>query len=127
VLGILLGLLTLYGLGIGFVHLFASYCLWGRPASKHVVIVTYENETTLEGVLRALDFRANWSSIETKVTLLDKGSKDDTLSVAKRWMGGEYATSWNLIQATSEHEAQHWISQIGEVDRIIHLANKIRK
>ncbi len=126
-LGIILGILTLYGLGIGFVHLFASYCHWGRSTSKHVVIVTYENETTLEWVLRMLAFQANWSTTETKVTLLDTGSKDDTLSVAERWMGGKFAASCNLIQATNEHEALFWISQIGEVDRIIHLANELRK
>ncbi|NBI27723.1 hypothetical protein [Chengkuizengella marina] len=50
----------------------------------HYVIISYQNEKLIEWVLRSIFFFFWFHGKEVKITVVDKGSTDDTLAITNR-------------------------------------------
>ncbi|MFD1179575.1 hypothetical protein ACFQ3W_25205 [Paenibacillus puldeungensis] len=79
-------ILLCYGLAAVLVHMLHRFYSRRKPNSHmiHYVLVTRNHEGQMEWYLRALSWYARLRGLSLQVTVLDEGSKDDTLAIARR-------------------------------------------
>ena len=121
-----LAILAAYGVSVGLVHLFRWRWQLSRPASEttHAVIVTRDVGATVEWHLRTYAFALWLRGRDTKVTLIDEGSGDDTLRIAQRLIAG-FSANWELIAAGTPAEAQRRLASIEDANEVLFLRGAV--
>ncbi len=121
-----LAILAAYGLSVGLVHLLRWRCRSGRSASEtvHAVIVTRDAGATVEWHLRTYAFALWLRARDTKVTLIDEGSTDDTVRIVERLIG-RFPAQWELIAAGTPAEAQRRLASIEGANEVLFLRGAV--
>jgi hypothetical protein len=114
-------ILAIYGLSIGLVHLLAARYHWGRRDPAHAVIVTHDHGAYLEWYLRSFAIMEDFRACDTKVTILDEGSEDETVQIAQRIIHHRNSANWEVVALSSTEEAEQWLQGVSAKDRIAHV------
>lgn len=109
----MLGLFTIlacYGLAVLAVHAYYRRTRRSARASSHVVLVTKNNQSSIEWYLRSLFFFSKVRGRVISTTVLDEGSTDDTLRIVRKlavrhpvWID-EYRDEHAVDDRVREHE-----------------------
>lgn len=110
----LVAILAAYGTGIGLVHLYRRRCQGRGAEASHAVIVTRDVGSSVEWHLRAFAFAQWLQAKHTKVTVVDEGSTDETVSIVQRLVG-TVGAEWEFVAAASPGEARRWLEGADEV------------
>lgn len=115
--GELLAIAAAYGLGICLMHLLHRRF---RREAVHIVLMTNQVGSSIEWHLRSISLMSWLRSRDTTVTMLDEGSTDDTVRIAKR-LARSSRLRWNVVSVSSTEEAEEWLEQANGVDQVIRL------
>jgi hypothetical protein len=78
-----------------------SMLLRYEPAASHLVVVTRNNQSSIEWVIRSFFFWSWLSGRTCQVSCLDTGSSDDTLVILRRL---KHRYPWIRIRSVPEHQ-----------------------
>lgn len=112
--GELAAIVAAYGIGIGLVHWMRWRSQLGRGNASHAVIVTRNVGLTIEWHLWTFAFLQWLKARHTKVTIVDEGSTDETVSIVER-MVSRLQADWEIVTVSSEAETSLWLEQADEV------------
>ncbi|WP_166243613.1 hypothetical protein [Paenibacillus turpanensis] len=79
----LLVIVGVYGLCVAWVHWIHARSR-GEERVPHYILVTHNNQSSIEWVLRLLTCWSWMHGTDVKVTILDAASEDDTLSIIEK-------------------------------------------
>ncbi|SEN64321.1 hypothetical protein [Paenibacillus sp. OV219] len=79
---VLLWIFGCYALAAAAVH--AAYALtWKRQRVQHYVLIAGNHQLQMEWYMRSLRRFSHFTGTEVKVTVVDRGSQDDTMGIAR--------------------------------------------
>jgi hypothetical protein len=108
----LFAILACYGVAVLAVHAYYRRSRRARGKASHVVLVTKNNQSSIEWYLRSLFFFSKMRGRAISTTVLDEGSTDDTLHIVRKlavqhpvWIG-EYRDELAVDDRVREHEQE---------------------
>jgi hypothetical protein len=117
-----LSILCCYGVSIALLHLFIGNR--GDHARKdiQVLLITKDNQAHIEWYVRSLFFVSRLRGRHLKISILDEGSSDETLKIARRL---SHTYSVNIDECASEKSVEDYLL-VHEDEKIIiaHIANQ---
>lgn len=108
----LFAIVACYGIAVLAVHAWYRRTRRSAKVSSHVVLVTKNNQSSIEWYLRSLFFFSKVRGRTISTTVLDEGSTDDTLDIVRKlslshpvWIG-EYRNEHAVDDQVREHEQE---------------------
>jgi len=79
---IVFGVVGCYAAAVLGIHLYFRHRRKREEASRHYVLMAADHEREMEWVLRSIQWYGIRTGVDVRVTVVDEGSRDDTLRIA---------------------------------------------
>lgn len=100
----LLWMIGAYGLCIVLVHAAHAWTRGGRMAVRHYVLIGSNQQHRIEWLIRSLLLFGWLRGCSVQITLLDEGSQDDTLEIARK-LQQQSGGILTILECSQEREA----------------------
>ena len=82
-IAVLLVIVCSYSLAAAAVHVASRFGVSREPRAKHFVLLAGNHQLQMEWYMRSLQWHARWFGKEVRVTVVNHGSEDETMDIAR--------------------------------------------